>query len=61
LLISLSNILDREKEYKQSMEKMIEHNNQVKSQFENYDEIKNNFYKEIIGDMENNNKNDLNT
>jgi len=43
------------------MEKMIEHNNQVKSQFENYDEIKNNFYKEIIGDMENNNKNDLNT
>lgn len=53
-------MFEREKEYRQSLEKMIDHNHQVKSQFENYDEIKNNFYKEIIGDIEISNKNDLN-
>jgi len=49
----------KEKEYKKAIEKMIEHNNQMKTQFENYDELKQRFYNETIQDLEGNNEKDL--
>lgn len=38
---------------------MIEHNNQMKIQFENYDELKQRFYSEIIQDLEISNEKEL--
>jgi len=54
-----SNLNQKEKEYKKAIEKMIEHNNQMKTQFENYDELKQRFYNETIQDLEGNNEKDL--
>lgn len=50
---------ERERENKKAIEKMIEHNNQMKMQFENYDELKQQFYNEIIHDLESNNEKEL--
>lgn len=50
---------EREQEYKKAIEKMIEHNNQMKMQFENYDKLKERFYNEIIQDLESNNVKEL--
>lgn len=38
---------------------MIDNNYQLKSQFENYDEMKNNFYSQVIEDIKENNVKEL--
>ncbi len=54
-----SNLNLKEQENKKGIEKMIEHNHQMKIQFENYDELKKRFYSEIIQDLECNNEKEL--
>ena len=38
---------------------MIDNNNQLKSQFKNYDDMKNNFYSQVIEDIKENNVKEL--
>jgi hypothetical protein len=50
---------EREDSHKQNIEKLIEHNEQLKDNFEKFDLNKDKFYQEMIDSLNINHENDL--
>jgi hypothetical protein len=50
---------EREDSHKRKIEKLIEHNEQLKDNFENFDSNKDKFYQEMIESLTRNHENDI--